>query len=78
MIFPEKNDQYVFQVKWSEGDGEFVGLCAEFPSLSWLDDTPEEALEGIRNLVSDVLVDMGKNDLTLAIRPRNFGLDDSS
>jgi len=36
-----------------------VGLCAEFSSLSWLADTPEKALEGIRNLVADVLLNMG-------------------
>jgi hypothetical protein len=35
-------------------------MCVEFPSLSWLADTPEKALKGIRNLVADVLLDMGK------------------
>ncbi len=29
--------QYAYRVIWSEEDQEFVGLCAEFPSLSWLD-----------------------------------------
>ena len=28
-------DHYAYRVTWSPGDGEFVGLCAEFPSLSW-------------------------------------------
>ncbi len=55
-----KNDKYTYQVTWSEDDNEYVGLCAEFPSLSWLADTPEKALKGIRNLVSNVLLDMGK------------------
>ena len=55
-----KNDTYTYRVTWSEDDNEYVGLCAEFPSLSWLADTPEKALKGIRNLVADVLLDMAK------------------
>ena len=43
------------------GDGEHVGLCAEFPSLSWLAATPEGALAGIRRLVADVVRDMTAN-----------------
>ena len=35
-------------------DDEHVGLCAEFPSLSWLSKTPEAALKGIRRVVSEV------------------------
>ena len=57
-----KNDKYTYRVTWSEDDNEYVGLCTEFPSLSWLADTPEKALKGIRELVADVLRDMGKND----------------
>jgi predicted HicB family RNase H-like nuclease len=57
-----KNDKYTYRVTWSEDDNEYVGLCVEFPSLSWLADTPENALKGIRNLVADVLLDMGKTD----------------
>ena len=57
-----KNDKYTYRVTWSEDDNEYMGLCAEFPSLSWLADTPEKALKGIRNLVTDVLLDMGKTD----------------
>lgn len=53
-----KNDKYTYRVTWSEDDNEYVGLCAEFSSLSWLADTPEKALKGIRNLVADVLLDM--------------------
>lgn len=46
-----KKDQYTYRVTWSPEDGEHVGLCAEFPSLSWLAPTPEEALAGIRKVV---------------------------
>ncbi|RJP46484.1 MAG: toxin-antitoxin system HicB family antitoxin [Desulfobacteraceae bacterium] len=53
-----KKDKYTYRVTWSEDDNEYVGLCAEFPSLSWLADTPEKALKGIRKIVADVLLDM--------------------
>ena len=41
-------DRYTYRVTWSEEDQEHVGLCAEFPSLSWLEKNPEKALAGIR------------------------------
>ena len=28
------NDHYAYRVIWSEEDGEYVGLCAEFPGLT--------------------------------------------
>ena len=52
-------DKYTYRVTWSDDDGEFVGLCAEFPSLSWLDETAAAALSGIRKVVSDCVADMG-------------------
>ena len=54
-------DRYTYRVTWSEEDQEYVGLCAEFPSLSWLEDTPEKALAGIRKLVKECLNDMQAN-----------------
>lgn len=53
-----KNDRYTYRVTWSEDDNEYVGLCAEFPSLSWLAKKPEVALKGIRKLVENVVKDM--------------------
>lgn len=52
---PEK---YTYRVIWSEEDQEFVGLCSEFPSLSHLDASQGEALNGIVSLVSDILEEM--------------------
>lgn len=49
---------YTYRVIWSEEDQEFVGLCAEFPSLSWLDEDQEAALRGIVTLVEQILDDM--------------------
>jgi len=53
-----KNDRYTYRVTWSDDDGEYLGLCAEFPSLSWLAKTPEAALKGIRKVVADSVNDM--------------------
>ena len=56
-----KNDHFTYRITWSEEDKEYVGLCAEFPSLSWLESSPESALKGIRSLVADIISDMKKN-----------------
>ena len=53
-----RNDRYTYRVTWSEDDSEYVGLCVEFPSLSWLARTPEAALKGIRELVAGAVGDM--------------------
>jgi predicted HicB family RNase H-like nuclease len=53
-----RNDHYTYRVTWSEDDHEYVGLCAEFPGLSWLSSTPESALKGIRDVVAHVVKDM--------------------
>ena len=57
-----ENDRYTYRVTWSEEDEEYVGLCIEYPSLSWLAPTPQEALEGIRQVVAEVVADMEANE----------------
>jgi predicted HicB family RNase H-like nuclease len=54
-------EHYTYRVTWSPEDSEYVGLCAELPSLSWLAASPEEALTGIRLVVSEVIADMQAN-----------------
>jgi predicted HicB family RNase H-like nuclease len=54
-------DRYTYRVTWSEEDQEYVGLCAEFPGLSWLEASPESALQGIRALIKKVVADMKRN-----------------
>ena len=54
-------DHYTYRITWSPEDGEHLGRCAEFPSLSWLAPTPGEALSGIQELVGNVLADMQAN-----------------
>jgi predicted HicB family RNase H-like nuclease len=51
-------DHYTYRVTWSAEDGDHVGLCAEFPSLSWLAATPEAALKGIRKVVAQTVDDL--------------------
>jgi predicted HicB family RNase H-like nuclease len=53
-----KTDRFTYRVTWSAEDNEHVGLCAEFPSLSWLARTPEDALAGIRKVVKSAVKDM--------------------
>ena len=48
-------DRYTYRVIWSEEDEMYIGLCAEFGLLSHLDDTPEKAFAGIREVVADVV-----------------------
>ena len=54
-------DHYTYRVTWSPEDGEYVGLCAEFPSLSCLGPTLDEALHGVQRLVAGAVRDMQKN-----------------
>ena len=56
-----KDDKYTYRVTWSEEDGEYVGLCTEFPSLSWLAPSPGAALKGIRKVVAEAVADMRRN-----------------
>jgi len=61
----QKNDKYTYRVTWSEDDSEYVGLCAEFPSLSWLAETPETALMGSLKVVHEVIADMQSSGETV-------------
>lgn len=54
----DPTDKYTFRVQWSEEDHEFVGLCAELPSLSWLAASREEALKGIAKVAKHTVKDL--------------------
>ena len=49
---------YTYRVTWSPEDGQYVGLCAELPSLSWLADGPGAALQGIMQVTADCVQDL--------------------
>jgi len=55
-------DHYTYRVTWSQEDGEYLGLCVELPSLSWLAATPVKALSGIRQIAAEAVADMQSND----------------
>lgn len=77
MICPDYT-HYAYRVLWSPEDGEFVGLCAEFPSLSWLTPDQDAALKGIRELVREVVESMAVNDEPVPVRWRNVATAVSS
>lgn len=54
-------DRYTYRVTWSDEDSEYVGLCAELPSLSWLEQSPEKALMGIRKLAKETVADLRRS-----------------
>ncbi|NOS88544.1 MAG: toxin-antitoxin system HicB family antitoxin [Methylococcaceae bacterium] len=51
-------DHYTYRLTWSPEDNEHIGLCTEFPSLSWLASSQEAALAGIRQMVAEAVADM--------------------
>ena len=53
---------YTYRVFWSEDDEEFVGLCDEFPGLSWLDENQQAAFFGIIELVQTCISDLEANN----------------
>ena len=69
-----KNAHFTYRITWSPEDNEHVGLCVEFPSLSWLAKTPDGALVGIRNVVAEAVADMKANgeQVPVAIAEKHY------
>ena len=51
-------DGCTFKVIWSKDDDKYVGLCVEFPSLRYLDESKEDAYQGIQKLVKEAVDDI--------------------
>ncbi|WP_431973662.1 type II toxin-antitoxin system HicB family antitoxin [Micromonospora haikouensis] len=51
---------YTYRVTWSAEDREFVATCAELPSLSWLASSQIDALQGLQDLLRDVIADLAE------------------
>ena len=68
--------RYRYSVEWSRADEQFVGTCADFPSLSWLADDHVAALEGIIRLVADTLEDMQRSGESLPVPTATSGMAD--
>jgi predicted HicB family RNase H-like nuclease len=56
---------YTYRVFWSDEDQEFVGLCTEFPGMSWLDEDHQKAFSGIVALVQECIEDLKANNETI-------------
>ncbi len=52
-----------YKVIYSEEDKEYVGLCDQFPGLSWLEPTEADALEGIKKTANEVLFELEPSEL---------------
>lgn len=66
--------KYTYQVMWSKEDHEYVATAAEFPSLSWLDSDPQQAISGLTNLISEVVADMEDTgeEIPMPLGSRNY------
>ena len=60
-----KIEHYTYRITWSPTDEEFVGLVAEFPSLSWLAPSQVLALEGIQKCVRGVVKELKQSGETI-------------
>lgn len=46
-------NKFIFRIARSDEDSEYVATCDQYPSLSWLDINPFDALNELMNLVFD-------------------------
>jgi len=67
-------NHYTYRVRFSTEDNQYLATVAEFPSLSWLADQPNDALTGAIALVADVIADMNENgeDIPIPIAHREY------
>ena len=54
-------DHYNYQVTWSEEDNAYIGCCLEFPSVSWVGESKEGALAGIRAVTLEYIRYLNSN-----------------
>lgn len=51
-----------FKVFWFAEDQQYVAICDQYPSLSYMDDDEAKALEGIKKLVAEVELDISEEE----------------
>ena len=57
---------YDFRVHWSAEDGEHVATTVEWgPGLSWLADSPAEAVAGLQTVIGDMIADLRERGETV-------------
>src|SRR5690349_2655255 len=52
---PQMKNKYSFNVFWSDEDDAYIAVSPEFPSLSGLGDTPDEALAELEPVIDAVI-----------------------
>lgn len=62
-VIPLNNNMndYTYFVFWSDRDRQYIAICPSFPKLSWMENTQEKALQGIKDLVENVIKDMQRS-----------------
>jgi predicted RNase H-like HicB family nuclease len=58
-------ENYTYQVLWSVSDGKYIGVCLEFPNLTFAAGTQEKALTGIQGFVAHKLAEMLNENETI-------------
>ena len=59
------NNKYAIQIFWSEEDEAFVAVCREFPGLSALGETREEALREAQIALDLMIETYREKDISL-------------
>jgi len=67
-------EEYSYHVRWHDTDNAFIGTVDEFPSLSGVGDTLEDALAEVKQVVKAVLEDMteGKEEIPETLSRRQY------
>lgn len=53
-------DKYTYRLLWDESKERYLGVCSEFPALSYEALSTSDALAGIQRRVADELADLAK------------------
>lgn len=62
-----KPEEYTYRVFWSDDDNAFVATAAEFPRLSSIEGTQEEALSGMVEVVRFVINTLEEEGKTIPV-----------
>jgi len=54
-------DKYTYRLLWDEDKERYLGVCSEFPALSYEATSTSDALAGIQRRVADELADLAKH-----------------
>jgi len=55
-----KQEERTYKVLWSVEDEQWVATCDQFASLSWIDDSPSAALDGLLVLLLEIDLDIAR------------------